>query len=211
MYMIKTFSKMGALSSENRDYLNYYELDDMTILAMADGASCSKNCNKAMPVIIESLMEMINKNRNWENIDLLRIQVVNMIKQKLTDIAIREDVERKSLGSTLMMLCMIHDKYLAIHIGDGMIIRNSDIISYPHNGIDKYYTFLTTGEIEKTMRMKVGKRMEIDKFALLSDGFYRPLLKMKNICDIINETTDGVEEYVTNTCFTDDASIIIYE
>lgn len=215
--MIKTYSKRGILSHKNKDYMQHYEYDDMVILGMADGASCCLNSDLATPVLIETLSLYLG-NGNWTDTDINVVKqgTVNIINQKLTDIAIMENVDRKTLGSTLMVLCIMRDRYMCIHIGDGMIIRRkqddrAEIISYPHNGTDRSSTYLTTGNIEENLRIYTGVCEKKDIFYMLTDGYYIPLLRDENDYDIIVESLNAMDKYMTSTYFYDDVSVMVYE
>lgn len=215
--MIKTYSKRGILSHKNKDYMQHYEYDNIVILGMADGASCCLNSDLATSVLIETLSLYLGSG-NWTDIDINVVKqgAVNIINQTLTDIAIKKTVDRETLGSTLMLLCIMQDQYMCIHVGDGMIIRRkhddrAEIISYPHNGIDRSSTYLTTGNIEENLRIYTGVCEKKDIFYMLTDGYYNPLLKNENNYDIIVESLDVMEKYMASTIFYDDVSIMVYE
>ena len=79
------------------------------------------------------------------------------------------------LASTLLAVAVKDDRYIAIHIGDGVIgaVRDDklEIISMPENGEYANFTvFTTSDDLENHIRISTGNASNIAGFILMSDG-----------------------------------------
>ena len=157
-------------------------------IALADGAgSCSKSdlgaeictryivdflCNnfdKTYLLSEQEISEKINKN----------------VKKPLEEMANELNVSSKELSSTLLFVAVKGNKYIAGHIGDGLIGKfdenGSQVLSTPENGEYANQTFfITMPEADKYLRIYKDNLNSTLGFILMSDGSYESLFDTQN-------------------------------
>ena len=109
---------------------------------------------------------------------MVQFNVITNIQTELYKLCDKYRVKISGLHSTLLGLAIDNDtdRFLAIHLGDGKIDVKSEgkirTMSYPENGVNKSYTFLTTAhKVGSHLRVFRGELKDITEFILMSDGW----------------------------------------
>ena len=108
----------------------------------------------------------------------------------------------KDLATTLLFACVKDDRFIAGHIGDGILacLRNGELIvlSPPENGEFVNETFFITSSSYKTkFRLFKGNLDKIEGFVLMTDGTCESLFdkKEKQIAPIVLTLFDWLDNY----------------
>tara|TARA_Y100000590_G_C15644888_1_gene986447 strand:- start:127 stop:1260 length:1134 start_codon:yes stop_codon:yes gene_type:complete len=171
-----------------QDYIFSKTLNNITVIALADGAGSYKQTEVGAKISTEFVANFICDNFQVlfkENNDTIAKRLLNGIRSKLTVKAkqLNLKTENHDLGSTLLFVAIHNNQYLAGHLGDGVIgyFENQEpkVLSKPDN--DGKYTFLTTSiTAQAHFRFYKGENDKIDGFILMSDGTCDSLYEKEN-------------------------------
>lgn len=219
----------------NQDYARYEEKDDICVVALADGAGSYLYAREGAECVVNHITKYMCKNVQT----LMSESEENMAYNISCEIAhalncyckTHDNVKKEMLGSTLLLVCKYKEKYIAIHLGDGLIgavtaDKEIKVLSYPQNGITRQYTYLTTSpDLLKYLRVYKGicnQNMHgndnIQKFFLMTDGFMNICYDWSTRCfdeEFVNYLMEGnyreVEERIGGLELSDDSTLIVLE
>jgi len=163
--------------------------NDTVVISLADGASSCKYSHFGAEIVTTNICNLISKRFNMF-LDISKDKVANAILEDIIGLLNRKAKElrtnTKELSSTLLFVAVRNNKYIAGHIGDGVIGALKDgkleVLSPPDNGEFANTTyFITSADASKRFRLISGSNDEIDGFILMSDGTAESLYdKRKN-------------------------------
>lgn len=171
------------------------ERDKVRVIGLADGAGSAKMSQYGAEEVIKQvcnfLIDHFDELRAEDN-DAIKRAVSDVVRETLTDLAERLECDVKDLSSTLLAVAVKKQRYIALHIGDGVIgcyLRDKLVtLSKPDNGEFAHLTwFTTTTELEKVVRIYQGDAAPISGFILMSDGVEPSLYDGQN-----NQLADAV-------------------
>ena len=154
--------------------------EDSVVVSLADGAgSFSKAYEGAMTATEKSSKWLLN-NFEWaysaKESDIKYRLLYNTIRKSIIRKAIKEKSKPKEYSSTLLFVAIKDNRYIAGHIGDGVIgiitIEGDNVVlSEPERGEFANNTYFTTSpRISKHFRLHRGTIDNISSFFLMSDG-----------------------------------------
>ncbi|WP_085022864.1 protein phosphatase 2C domain-containing protein [Anaerovibrio sp. JC8] len=111
--------------------------------------------------------------------------MLSKIINKLDELSENLGCEKKECASTLLAVAVKGDRFVLMHIGDGVIGYTKDnkikIASYPDNGeFSNVTVFTTSSDAIFSMKLLKGELNGIDSFILMSDGTEAGLYHKKN-------------------------------
>ncbi|THE12317.1 protein phosphatase 2C domain-containing protein [Bacillus timonensis] len=171
-----------------QDYTFCVQTQDMTILVLADGAGSAPSSHIGAQTVVHKMMTILQNHfeEMFEEDDqqLLRKRIIGILLNEL------EGIENfsgniKEYASTLLYVAIKGDRYLAGHIGDGVIGLqvaggSFKVLSNPENGLFANTTyFITSDEAWKYLRLYKGETHAKTGFILMSDGTADSLFNKK--------------------------------
>ena len=162
-----------------QDKTYFYNEGDISITALADGAGSAKLSHYGAEHITQYICNelSINFDHFFNNADGVAVkrELDDKIKYQISELAKELKCEIKDLSSTLLVAAVMANRYILIHIGDGVIgyTKNNEIkiASKPENGEFVNTTvFTTSNESLTTMKIMKGQLGDVDGFVLMSDG-----------------------------------------
>jgi len=146
-------------------------------LSLADGAGSYKLSDIGAEIVTKEVLTYLKSNFS----KLLQTKntskrIVKHIEEKLTKEARNRGIDIKELSSTLLFIGIKNDKFIAGHIGDGVIgVLGKDnkinVLSRPDNGEYSNSTFFTTtNSYPDRLRIIKGSIVDSTGFILMSDG-----------------------------------------
>lgn len=205
------------------------------IVALADGAGSARLSHIGAEYVTRQICDNLSNDFDMyfqeDDGAAIKRKIINDLMNGLKNVAVDNSCDVKDLASTLLVAAIKDDKYIIIHIGDGVIgyLKNDqlNIASHPENGEFVNTTvFVTSNDVLATMKILKGTLGDIVGFALMSDGtensFYSkkdktlaPVLKklmeltrILNIQCLENEIYRSFEDIVKNNT-TDDCSLAL--
>lgn len=170
-----------------QDYTYALHRNGVFVSVLADGAgSCSRSdigAKLAAETTAYLLSEQYDQLLTAEREECVRI-ILDEIKN-----SIRNEPEYieplKEYSSTLLFVAVREGRYIAGHLGDGVIggVWNGEtfVLSPPDNGEFHNTTYFTTSEqAEERMRIYRGELEDISAFFLMSDGSADSLYNRRN-------------------------------
>ena len=157
------------------------------VVALGDGAgSCSQSeigselCTK---YITEFLLINFNEIYNKDKKEIAKV-LVSQLQEELNLKAEELNISIKDLSSTLLFVAVKNNKFIAGHIGDGLIgtfhESGAKVFSRPENGEHGNETFFISQKIALNhFRVYKGNLKSIKGFILMSDGSYDNLYNKK--------------------------------
>lgn len=161
---------------------------DINVISLSDGAGSCKFSHFGAEVVTRSICEiMANMFEIIYKMNDVQIKdkIIENVLQNLEIKARQLDTNIKELSSTLLFAAVSGNKYIAGHIGDGVIgylIEDSiNVLSHPDN--DEYANatyFVTSSVVKNHFRVYKGEIINITGFILISDGTAERLYDKKN-------------------------------
>ena len=147
-------------------------------IALADGAGSAHMSHYGAEGVRNRLAKLYaNEERLFFDTPkkIVKARVAAVICETLKELSDEYECTVEDLSSTLLLFAVRHKRYVAFHIGDGVIglmdglrIR---VLSKPYNG--KYASttrFTTDNDLEDALRMYRGDASKISGAILMSDG-----------------------------------------
>jgi len=206
-------------------------------VALADGAGSASHSRIGAEYVVSKIPGLVHSHfeRFYENKKKAIEEIVSNLQQGLNRVAKRRQWSVNSLDSTLLFVYVRKTgagaRYLAGHIGDGMIAYtrsdNAQILSFPYTGEFLNTTaFVTSGDAYERFRIYNGEIPGDSSFILMTDGscecLYHRTNKMlapaclRMVRWLRENTQQEVEralrenlEYVISRKTTDDCSIAL--
>lgn len=159
-------------------------LGDCRVIALADGAgsACLSHAGAecAVQTMCSYLSEEFDRLYSTPNAAAVRAEVMALLQSRLAALAAELDCRMSDLASTLLLAAVKGERYILLHLGDGLIAyRKNGILrpaSLPTNGEYANTTTFTTSPPESAgMKLIKGELGAIDGFVLMSDGSYASL------------------------------------
>lgn len=151
----------------------------VTIAALADGAGSATNSHVGAEITVNIIAHFLADNFQafYDSCDAGQVaeEILSEIRNNLQQMAYQRKLELGSLASTLLVVAVSEEKYILLHLGDGMIgcfcQDGIKAASLPVNGEFANSTVFTTSEHAASfLRMYKGILKDIDGFVLMSDG-----------------------------------------
>lgn len=172
-----------------------------TVIALADGAGSYKNpeigAETVNGYVCDYIVRHFSELYNKSNQEIAKELLLGM-REKLIDKAKTLELNVKDLSSTILFVGVNNNRYLAGHIGDGMIGYFSDNKALPlsHPDNDNEYTIfpMNKGAL-KRFRIYKNDLKNINGFILMSDGTYDSLYnpKTKQLTDANNTMLEWMQ------------------
>lgn len=172
----------GHISSNTpcQDKTFYLKKQGACAIALADGAGSARCSHLGAELAVDYISNLLidNFEHYYNQIDpnVVRHEIISHLMIELENLAADIHCELRDLASTLLCVVVSQNRYLIIHLGDGVIgYRDGDVIkvaSTPNNGEFCNSTVFTTSEgAEESLRLLKGDIRECIKgFVLFSDG-----------------------------------------
>lgn len=161
---------------------------NVKVISLSDGAGFYQFSHFGAEVITQSICENMVKMFDeiyTMNDTQIKDRIMDLILQDLKIKSQELNTDVKELSSTLLFVAIKSDKYIAGHIGDGVIgysfDDNINILSYPEN--DEYANityFVTSSNVKEHFRIYRGEIINTTGFILMSDGSAERLYDKKN-------------------------------
>lgn len=154
--------------------------EETIAIALADGAGSFSKALEGATIVSERCTKWLINNFDWaysSKDSMLKHRLLfNVIKRSLDRFAKKNKIGFKELSSTLLFAAIKDNRYIAEHIGDGVIgIITKDgenvTLSEPERGEFANNTYFTTSpHVSKHFRLHRGTISNIDSFFMMSDG-----------------------------------------
>jgi len=187
MWKVASCKKTGKYHLDHfmecQDQVFSKEKEHYQVIVLADGMGES-NANvgcvfEIVEYTADALLKMAEADKIMElGNDMIVCNLMNGIIHIISHHMDEKHMPAEMFGSTLLAVFMDHksDKYLLVHLGDGIIIARDDrqvrVLSYPENK-GSNSTFLTISEnILDRMKIRRGRIGNLRQIVLCSDGVY---------------------------------------
>lgn len=151
----------------------------VTAFALADGAGSAKLSHYGAETVTEGVCRLLCRNFNeyFQNPSSMEVktEILRYLRQELEQTAARHGCTLRDLASTMLAVAVCDDRYLLMHVGDGVIgyVKGDElkVASAPSNGeFANITTFVTSSSALQDMRVRKGTDPQIKGFVLMSDG-----------------------------------------
>lgn len=170
-----------------QDKVRYAYGRDTSVIALADGAGSAANsqlgAEKAVSTITNMLIDSFEDIYGNPSSVAVAEDIMQHIRENLQQLADGYAVELGTLASTLLAVAVKGDRYIYLHLGDGVIGAFRDgktfMASAAVNGEFANSTVFTTSKgAEKCTQLGKGVLGNIEGFVLMSDGSAHSLVQM---------------------------------
>ncbi|WP_288220359.1 PP2C family serine/threonine-protein phosphatase [uncultured Adlercreutzia sp.] len=148
------------------------------VIGLADGAGSAAlshfGAETSLACIESYAVDYFDDALNSDEFEL-KETISSLLIAELSKRAEALDCSLSDLSSTLLMVAVKHNRYFAVHIGDGVIgclYRDTlQTLSVPANGEYANMTWFTTAkDFDSAIRVYKGDASQISGFVLMSDG-----------------------------------------
>ena len=179
---------------QDKTYCQSY--DDTYVITLADGAGSARLSHYGAECVTKCIADELGSHFEsyWDETEarIAKERLFHEISESLQQIAEQHDCQLKDLASTLLAVAVKDERYIILHLGDGVIGYCKEgvlkVASAPNNGEFANTTVFTTSS-DACSQMKVfrGPLNGINGFVLMSDGPEACLYDKKN-----NELANGL-------------------
>ena len=175
-------------------------------IVLADGAGSASLSELGAELTCKSVLRTFH--RDFEELfdmdpSLAKTKIIHSIRTRLGIKAKKFNQKKEELASTLLFVSIKNNKYIAGHIGDGIIgiideKGDAIVLSEPENGEFANTTYFTTSENYKYhLRLYRGEIDNYNSFFLMSDGAAECLYhkKQKIFAPAIRSFSSWIEKY----------------
>lgn len=171
-----------------QDRTAYLARSGVQVVCLADGAgSAARSEYGAQAVVREGsrlLVERFHELNSRDDGAQVKREIVHQLRQRLDQTARRQQCEVRDLASTFLAVAVCGDRFIAVHVGDGVIgyLKTGvlKVVSAPDNvEIANQTTFVTSEAAVASMRLLRGSTAEVSGFVLMSDGAETSLYHQK--------------------------------
>ena len=177
----------------DRYAFKYYK--NSVIISVADGAGSAYKPEIGAEIATKQVNKIVTQNFNYifeSDIKRASHKITHAIRTTLGIYAKKHDCKLKDLATTLLFACVKDNKFIAGHIGDGILSFLSNnkltVLSPPDNGefVNETY-FITSDSYKSRFRLFKGNLDDIDGFVLMTDGTCESLFdkKEKKVAPIV--------------------------
>ena len=160
------------------DVIKALKNEETIAIVLADGAGSFSKAFEGATIVSERCSRWLIKNfdRAYSSKSLKHMLLYNVIRRSLNCYAKKNQIGFKELSSTLLFVAIKDNRYIAGHIGDGVIgiiTKDGDnvALSEPERGEFANNTYFTTSpRVSKHFRLHKGMISNIDSFFMMSDG-----------------------------------------
>ncbi len=150
----------------------------VAVAALADGAGSARHARRGAEVATIAVVDLLRARF----VDLVaggprfaRDAILSAVDAAIDEEAARIGAALRDLASTLLFVAVDRDRFLAGHLGDGLIgVRRAgraELLSAPANGEHANETvFVPTRSGDSDLRLYAGATTGVDGFVLLTDG-----------------------------------------
>ncbi len=175
----------GQIHKKNKkpcqDHIIYRTGKNTLFAALADGAGSRKYGGESAKAAVEVTENYFKRKRKiYENHEKVASEISGLFETRLE----KDGIEKKDAGTTLLFVAIRGNKYIAGHIGDGVIIMKDTggirVLSEPENGQFQNETFFLPQETQTDhFRIYTGNADKNYGFILASDGISGTLYDAK--------------------------------
>lgn len=158
------------------------------VIALADGAGSAKLSHYGAECITSEIANFLCKSfdefySSSDGVSVKRL-IIDHMQDKLNLKASALNCKIKDLASTLLIAAVKEDKFILLHLGDGVIgyvkANEVKVASAPDNGEFANTTYFTTSsDALSHIRLYKGELKDISGFILMSDGSEAALYNKK--------------------------------
>lgn len=188
-----------------QDRFAFLQANGVSSISLADGAGSVKYAEKGAEITTKQVN--ITMARDFDVLwameaDKARQKIIHAIRTNIGIQAKKNEAALKDYASTLLFVSVKNDKFIAGHIGDGVLGFHKNnilhVLSLPENGefVNETY-FVTSKSYKQRFRLFKGDLKDIDGFVLMSDGTCESLFDKKNgiIAPIVKTLLDWLYIY----------------
>ena len=189
-----------------QDVTNKFVTENSCTIVLADGAGSASLSEFGAELTCKSILRTFHKDFDelfYMDSLLVKTKIIHSIRTRLGIKAKKHKKEKQELASTLLFVSIMNNKYIAGHIGDGIIGAIDEngkaiVISEPENGEFANSTYFTTSENYRFhLRLYKGEVDNYNSFFMMSDGAADCLFhkKEKIFAPAIHSFNRWIEKY----------------
>lgn len=162
-----------------QDRTAYGSRAGVQVMCLSDGAGSAAHSEHGAQALVDEGVRMLAArftdiigSRDGAQV---KLDLVQGLQRRLSEVAARRGCATRDLAATFLAVATFEDRFLAVHVGDGVIgfVRNGElkVVSAPDN--DEFAnrtTFVTSSGAAASMRLLRGSLDGVSGFVLMSDG-----------------------------------------
>lgn len=172
-----------------QDRTHYLSLGGVHVVGLADGAGSSPHSHLGAQTVVREVCALLTQRFDefvaTPDASSVRASVLERLRSALQEVKSRHDLVVSDLASTLLCVAIKDGRFLAMHLGDGVIGRLTSsglqVVSGPDNSeFVNETTFVTSARADRSLRLIRGSMVGTRGFILMSDGSCNALFDMRS-------------------------------
>lgn len=165
--------------TRGQDRTGYLSRGGIQALCLADGAGSATHSEHGAEALVHEgcrlLAERFTDFVTSEDGLQVKLDILQRLRDRLKEIAGHREWELKDLAATFLAVAVSGDRFVVVHVGDGVIgyMKNGElrVASTPDNSeFANETTFVTSEDAMARMRLYRGSLDGVSGFVLMSDG-----------------------------------------
>lgn len=165
--------------TRGQDRTAYLSRRGVQVLCLADGAGSAASSEFGAQAVVDEGCEMLAERFedfvSSESAEESRREILDRLRDRLGQVASKHDCAVTALASTFLGVAVCKDRFVVVHVGDGVIgyMKHGElrVISGPDNDeFANQTTFVTSANAAASMRLFRGSLDDVAGFIQMSDG-----------------------------------------
>lgn len=162
-----------------QDRVRFISRGGVQVMCLADGAGSAEHSAIGAQALVDEgcavFADRFSEFAAATDGAALKVELLELLQAKLRAVAAKHALEVRELASTFLCVAIAGDKFIGIHVGDGVIgyVKSGELrpISHPDNDeFANQTTFVTSSRAAESTRLFRGSLDNVQGFILMSDG-----------------------------------------
>ena len=162
-----------------QDRTSFGSFGGVQVMCLSDGAGSASYSEYGAQALVETgvkfLAESFHEFASRNDGARVKVEIIERLVKELETEASRRKCEVRDLASTFLGVAVTRDRFIVVHVGDGVIgyVKHGElkVISGPDNDeFANQTTFVTSSGAIASMRLLRGALEGVSGFILMSDG-----------------------------------------
>lgn len=148
-------------------------------MCLADGAGSASQSEHGAQALVDAGVKLLAASfdgfASRDDGAQVKVEIIERLIERLETVAARRKCEVRDLASTFLGVAAAEDRFIVVHVGDGVIgyVKHGElkVVSGPDNDeFANQTTFVTSSGAVASMRLLRGSLEGVSGFILMSDG-----------------------------------------
>lgn len=162
-----------------QDRTRFASVGGVQVMCLADGAGSASQSEHGAQALVDAGVKLLAASfdgfASRDDGAQVKVEIIERLIERLETVAARRKCEVRDLASTFLGVAAAEDRFIVVHVGDGVIgyVKHGElkVVSGPDNDeFANQTTFVTSSGAVASMWLLRGSLEGVSGFILMSDG-----------------------------------------